>query len=71
MEVYLAPLLAQNENNICPSCFASQRRRKYCRNMVIIEDDGPQLVCCWLGDKNEITPDAFAKKVEKIKRRSE
>ena len=71
MELYYAQLLAQTEKNICPSCFAAQRRKKYCRNMIVIEDDGPQLVCCWLGDKNEITPDAFAKKVEKMKRRGE
>ena len=42
-----------------------------CRNMVVIEDNGPRLACCWLGDKDEITPEAFAKKVEKMKRRGE
>ena len=67
---YLAQLLAPSEKNICPSCFAAQRRKKYGRNMVVIEDNGPKLVCCWLGDKDEITPEAFAKKVEKMKRRA-
>ena len=37
--------------------------------MAVIEDDGPQLVCCWLGDKTEITPEAFAKQVEQMKRK--
>ena len=69
--VYVAQLCAQTEKNICPSCFAAQRRKKYCTNMVVIEDNGPKLACCWLGDKNEITPEAFAKKVEKMKRRGE
>ena len=68
-EVYFAQLLAQTEKNICPSCFAAQRRKKYCRNMVGIEDNGPRLVCCWLGDKSELTPEAFAKKVEQMKRK--
>ena len=30
---------------------------------VVIEDDGQKLVCCWLGEKAELSAEAFAAKV--------
>ncbi len=37
-----------------------------CKNMVIIHDPELELVCCWLGDKNDISEEAFARKLEEV-----
>ena len=64
---YFTSLLANGEDNlhICPSCFEHGRRKHRCTNMVFLLEDG--LVCCYLGDKYEISEEAFSKKVAELK----
>ena len=68
-ETYFTDLLSQGAGNmnICPTCFANGRRARYCPNAVVLM---PQkvLVCCYLGDKNEISKAKFKKKVREMKK---
>ena len=69
-EQYTEQLLSQGQDNlnICPECFANNKRRKRCcKNMVVLLPDNV-LVCCYLGDKNEITKAKFKKKVRELKK---
>ena len=69
-ETYMEQLLSQGQDNlnICPECFANNKQRKRCcKNMVVLVPDNV-LVCCYLGDKNEITKAKFKKKVRELKR---
>ena len=69
-ETYTEQLLSQGQDNlnICPECFANNKQRKRCcKNMVVLVPDNV-LVCCYLGDKNEITKAKFKKKVRELKR---
>jgi hypothetical protein len=63
---YIEQLLNQGNSTICPSCHDDGERKPLCRNMVLHrgEDGDHVLVCCWLGDKNELSPEAFAAKLE-------
>jgi hypothetical protein len=67
---YINKLLAQENHTICPSCYEAGERKPLCRNMVLHrkEDGKPALVCCWLGDKHEISPEAFQVKLEAFKK---
>jgi hypothetical protein len=67
-ELYLKNLLQQGEGNlnICPGCFAANQRKKFCTNVVYLNG---QLTCCYLGDKNQISEEAFAQKVQALKAR--
>ena len=69
-ETYMEQLLSQGQDNlnICPECFANNKQRKRCcKNMVVLAPDNV-MVCCYLGDKNEITKAKFKKKVRELKR---
>ena len=68
---YIDKLLAQENNTICPSCYEVGERKPLCRNMVLHrgEDGKLVLVCCWLGDKHELSPEAFQAKLEAFKKR--
>jgi len=69
-ETYTEQLLSQGQDNlnICPECFANNKQRKRCcKNMVVLVPDNV-MVCCYLGDKNEITKAKFKKKVRELKR---
>ena len=69
-ETYMEQLLSQGQDNlnICPECFANNKQRKRCcKNMVVLVPDNV-MVCCYLGDKNEITKAKFKKKVRELKR---
>ena len=63
-EEYFNQLIAQGQDflNICPGCFASGERERFCKNMVYLRPENV-LVCCWLGDKHEITQAQFCRKV--------
>ena len=64
---YLELLLKQAQVNICPKCFKAGKREKFCTNAVVIQPEN-LLVCCYLGDKNELTAQEFEKKVEALKK---
>ena len=68
--IYFEKLLAQGQDNlnICPSCFRDGERMKYCRNMVLIMPE-KHLCCCYLGDKHQISPSEFNKKIREMKER--
>ena len=69
-ETYMEQRLSQGQDNlnICPECFANNKQRKRCcKNMVVLVPDNV-MVCCYLGDKNEITKAKFKKKVRELKR---
>ncbi len=69
--VYFTELLSQGQENlnICPTCFKNQKRKKCCTNMVMLCPE-KVLVCCYLGDKHEISKNAFKKKIKEMKRKS-
>ena len=67
MESYIEELIAQDYVNICPSCFKAGERKRLCTNMVF--HDG-NMCCCWFGDKNEISPSEFKKKIKILKTKS-
>ena len=63
-ENYLKQLMGQGQENlnICPECFKNGQRKKYCTNVVLLR---PEMVpvCCYLGDKHELSKNVFEKKV--------
>ena len=65
---YFKDLVNQGQDNlnICPQCFAANERKKFCINAVYLKQD-KVMCCCYLGDKNEITEEAFAQKVRALK----
>jgi hypothetical protein len=65
---YFDELLSQGNNNlnICPTCFRRGVRTPNCKNGVILLPE-KVLVCCWLGDKHEISKEAFEAKVAALK----
>ena len=64
---YLEELLTQGAVNICPKCFKAGNREKFCTNAVVIQPEN-LLVCCYLGDKHELTAQEFRKKVADLKK---
>ena len=61
---YMTQLLAQPSQNICPQCYATGVRQRGCRNMVVLGTIPDALiVCCWLGDRDELSPEAFQAKL--------
>ena len=68
-EEYAKQLVDMPEKNICPKCYAAGRRKKFCTNMVILGSTpaDAKLVCCWLGDRDEIDPQAFEKKLAEFR----
>jgi len=62
-KAYAARLFAQPEKNICPQCYANGSRKRCCKNMVML---GDLLVCCWLGDRDEISEAEFQAKVQEV-----
>jgi hypothetical protein len=63
---YFDALIAQGDTSICPECFRNNRtRRRCCKNAVLLM---PQevLVCCYLGDKNDITEAQFNRKCAEL-----
>ena len=67
---YITRLLAQGQGNlnICPDCLQRGQRKYCCANMVVIHDNGPKLVCCYLGDKHDLTRKEFRKKVRVLQK---
>jgi len=63
---YFDELLKQGQVNICPSCFKEGARKHLCPNAVFLMPE-KVLVCCYLGDKHEITTKKFNKKVKQMK----
>jgi hypothetical protein len=65
---YMDKLLAQDDQSICPNCFSNAERKPLCRNMVVHQkEDGETVcVCCWVGDKDELSPEELAAKVQAI-----
>ena len=66
-QLHIDELLKQGQVNICPSCFKTGTRKRFCRNMVLLLPE-KVLVCCCLGDKHEIAEKMFKKKVEAMKK---
>ena len=66
MDRYIEQLLAQDRQDICPQCYHDGRRKPCCRNMVVVHDPDMKLVCCWFGDKPEISAEAFALKLRQM-----
>ena len=64
MNNYFIALLSQERTDICPTCYKTGNRKKCCTNPVQCPGG---LCCCYLGDKHEISKEAFDKKVEEIK----
>ena len=66
-EEYIHQLISQGQNrlNICPNCFANGTRERLCKNAVFLRPENV-LVCCWLGDKHEITQEEFRRKVREM-----
>ena len=64
---YLAKLSTQSVKNICPSCLRDGMRKKFCSNLVLLPTE-MKMVCCYLGDKEEISKKAFKKKLKKFKK---
>ena len=64
---YMDQLLSQGQDslNICPDCFANKKRKYCCENMVVLDN---VLVCCYLGDKHEISKAKFKKKMRELKK---
>ena len=52
--------------NICPSCLLLPERKKCCKNAVLLMPE-KVLVCCYLGDKHEISHEKFEEKVRELK----
>ena len=69
-KMYLDKLLAQGQENlnICPNCFQRGWRKKCCTNVVLLKPE-MVLVCCWLGDKHELSAKVFKKKVRDLKKK--
>ena len=67
---YIDQLLSQGDGNlnICPDCFESGVRKFCCKNLVVLRVPETVLVCCYLGDKHELTRKAFRKKVKELKK---
>ena len=70
MDDYITRLLAQGQGNlnICPDCLRRGQRKFCCTNLVVIQDNGTKLVCCYFGDKHELTTKEFRKKVRVFKK---
>ena len=66
-EWYLKKLLEQGQDNlnICPSCFKNNKRAKLCKNAVLLLPD-EVFVCCYLGNKHEISREEFFKNFEEM-----
>jgi len=64
---YIAQLQSQGQDNlnICPECFANNRRKWCCTNMVVLDN---VLVCCYLGNKHKVTKAKFKKQVRELKK---
>jgi hypothetical protein len=71
MENYIEKLLQQGQGNlnICPDCFQRGERKPYCTNMVVLLPENV-MVCCYLGDKHEITRKEFRKNVRDMTKKS-
>ena len=69
-EEYFNQLISQGQDslNICPNCFANGRER-LCKNAVYLRPENV-MVCCWLGDKHEITQEEFRRKVREMTERN-
>ena len=67
-ETYFAKLMTQGTDNlnICPTFFAAGKRKKLCSCPVLLSPESV-IVCCYLGDKHEITEKEFVKKVAEMK----
>ena len=65
---YFDTLIKQGQDNlhICPDCFASGTRKRFCTNAVVLMPE-KVIVCCYLGDKHEISRTEFRKKVREMK----
>ena len=66
-EKYARQLYEQPQKNICPKCYANGSRKRHCKNMVLLDD---KLVCCWLGDRDEISEAAFQAKIREMQNES-
>ena len=66
---YIEQLLEQGQVNICPECFKTGKREEFCTNAVVLLPE-KVLVCCYLGDKHEITAEEFEKKVAALKKKA-
>ena len=68
---YIKRLLAQGQGllHICPDCLRRGQRKFCCTNLVVIHDNGTlRNVCCYLGDKHDLTRKEFRKKVRVLQK---
>jgi len=67
-QVYFERLMSQDTTNICPDCVARGERKHLCAKpvLLLINDDW-KLVCCYLGDRDELSREEFCKKVDELK----
>ena len=70
IDAYLEKLLSQGQGNlnICPDCFRRGTRKYLCTNMVHLTPE-KVLVCCYLGDKHEVSRKVFRKKLRELKKK--
>ena len=66
---YIEELLSQGRSalNICPTCFASGTRKYMCTNAVLLMPE-KVMVCCYLGNKHELSRKEFRQKVREMKK---
>jgi hypothetical protein len=67
---YIDALLSQGQGklNICPECFDRGSRKYLCTNAVVLMPE-KVLVCCYLGDKHDLSRKEFRKKVRDMKKK--
>ena len=67
-EKYWDALRTQGDLTTCPDCVARGERKHLCRNPVVLKVGGERkLVCCYLGDRDQIEREEFCKKVDELK----
>ena len=66
---YIDGLLSQGQGNlnICPDCFRRGERQYLCTNPVILMPE-KIVVCCYLGDKHDLSRKVFRKKVRDLQK---
>ena len=62
---YFLKLHDQGNVKMCPSCFENgERLKEFCCNPVLMPEG---LVCCYFGNKEELTKKQFKEKIKKLK----
>jgi len=74
---YMDKLLAQDNVTICPACYPTGYRERFCNNFVLnrkdkskgFTNDNIVLVCCYIGNEAEQDTAAWETKVADMQKR--